>query len=332
MSNIHEFIAQDIDVNIHQEWIHEITSENLNNSNKSLYDRLFPYCKTNIEKFEIDNPIKFVQNSLDNFEIGKHIGVGSNANVYLARLKDFKEFIVSIKVLYKYKLKNFFVIDQIENEIKCLNKLKHKHIVKLYDVFQDDSKIYIVQEYCSKGDLKQYMDKTNNKRLDERNAINVIYAISSALLHCHKNGVIHRDIKPENILVDHENNVKLCDFGWAYFSNDIINEEINQMCGTFDYMSPELLLKQYYNYKIDNWCLGVLFYELLVGKPPFEHNDMNKTKFLIKNVSYKFPQTLNIDTNIKLIIHKLLNKNFRQRLPICKILSDNYIKSVLKTS
>lgn len=332
MSNIHDIIVEDVDNDINEEWVSEITLENLNNSNKLLYNRLFPCCETNIKHFKFDNPIKFVQNSLDNFEIGKHIGVGSNANVYLARLKDFKEFIVSIKVLYKYKLKNIGAKKQVENEVKSLSKLEHKHIVKLYDIFQDDSKIYMVQEYCSNGDLKEYMERKNNKRLNEKNTINVIYSISSALLHCHKNGVIHRDIKPENILINHKHHVKLGDFGWAYISNDIKKEEINQTCGTFDYMSPEILSMKSYNYKIDNWCLGVLFYELLVGNPPFEHPNISKTKFLIKNVSYEFPQTLNINVNIKLIIHKLLNKNCKQRLSIYKILSDDYIKSVLKIS
>ena len=102
----------------------------------------------------------------------------------------------------------------------------------------------------------------------EEKALRIFSQIVDVVQYLYSQGVMHRDIKPENILLDENGNIKLCDLGWAQtFEPDILRKSL---CGTYEYMAPELIFKKSHNEKIDVWCLGVLLYEMLHGVPPFK--------------------------------------------------------------
>lgn len=110
--------------------------------------------------------------------------------------------------------------------------------------------------------------------------------LCEALIYCHKNGVIHRDIKPENLLLGLNDELKIADFGWSVHAP---SKKRQTMCGTIDYLPPEMINRQQYDDKVDLWCSGVLAYEFLVGKPPFETEHPKTTYERIQRVEYIFP-------------------------------------------
>lgn len=110
--------------------------------------------------------------------------------------------------------------------------------------------------------------------------------MTDAVNYCHENQVIHRDIKPENLLLTIDDNVKLADFGWSVHSPSL---KRNTMCGTLDYLPPEMVENREYGKYVDHWCLGVLCYEFLVGSPPFESESTDETYKKIRYIKFKFP-------------------------------------------
>ena len=102
----------------------------------------------------------------------------------------------------------------------------------------------------------------------------IIQELSDALTYCHEKKVIHRDIKPENLLLGLNGEVKISDFGWSVHTPSLRRKT---MCGTLDYLPPEMIAQKPYNEMVDLWCIGVLCYELLVGKPPFESSTSSET-------------------------------------------------------
>lgn len=136
---------------------------------------------------------------------------------------------------------------------------------------------------------------TDVRRASERVfTATIIYEVSDALEYCHSNNIIHRDIKPENILVGLQGEIKLADFGWSVRTP---SKRRQTMCGTLDYLPPEMVEQKDYDKKVDNWTVGILCYELLCGKPPFETDDQNATYRLIVNTQYAFPDIIKPDLN-----------------------------------
>lgn len=133
----------------------------------------------------------------------------------------------------------------------------------------------------------------------------------NALAYCHANSVIHRDIKPENILLGYNNELKISDFGWSVHAP---SSRRQTMCGTIDYLPPEIILRKTYDYKVDLWCLGVLTYEFLVGRPPFESRDVQNTYNRILKVEYTFPDY--VSTNARDFISSLLQLDPTKRMSL----------------
>nr|CAD7597159.1 unnamed protein product [Timema genevievae] len=136
-----------------------------------------------------------------------------------------------------------------------------------------------------------------------RRAAKFTYQVANALYYCHLNKVMHRDIKPENLLLDVFGNIKLADFGWSVHTP---SDKRKTMCGTLDYLPPEMIEGRQYNNYVDIWCLGVLCYEFLVGKPPFESADTNTTYTRIKTVDVHYPSC--VPSGAKDLISKVQRK------------------------
>lgn len=220
---------------------------------------------------------------LSDFEIGKPLGRGKFGNVYLAREKKSK-YIVALKVLFKSQLINNNVHHQLKREIEIQSHLRHSNILRLFGYFYDDTRVYLILEYAQKGEL--YTLLRNAGRFDEKQAAIYLSQLIEALRYCHERNVIHRDIKPENILVDGKGQVKIADFGWSVHAP---SSRRDTMCGTLDYLAPEMIQHRPYDHTVDLWCLGILAFEFLVGNPPFETQNATETYKRIVTLSYRIP-------------------------------------------
>lgn len=202
------------------------------------------------------------------FEIGKPLGKGKFGRVYLARERS-TGFVCALKVLHKSELTQGKVEKQVRREIEIQSNLAHPNILRLYGHFHDSKRIFLIIEYASKGELYKHLRR--EQRFPEWKAAQYIAQMAAALKYLHKKHVIHRDIKPENILVGMHGEIKISDFGWSVHAP---NNRRNTMCGTLDYLPPEMIKpgreENWYSEKVDLWSLGVLTYEFLVGEAPFE--------------------------------------------------------------
>jgi serine/threonine protein kinase len=191
------------------------------------------------------------------------LGRGAFGEVYLAKNKlDGKYF--AIKKIEKLKLQNIGIkYECIYKEISTHLKLIHKNIARLYSYYEDDSSFYLIIEYVEKGTLFNVIQKSRG--LSEDKAYQNFIQVASALRFLHENNLMHRDLKPENCLLDSDDNIKLCDFGWTVETS----KPRETFCGTYEYMAPEIIKELPYNHLIDAWSLGILLYEMTHSYSPF---------------------------------------------------------------
>lgn len=143
--------------------------------------------------------------------------------------------------------------------------MNHPFIVKLYNSFQNDKKLFFILEYCPGGELFGLLSK--KQRLSEEQAKFYSAQMILAIEYLHGRDIIYRDLKPENILIDEQGYLRLTDFGLSKM--DIVESNAFSVCGTPEYLAPEILYKQGHGKPVDWWCLGSLIYEMVVGLPPF---------------------------------------------------------------
>lgn len=196
------------------------------------------------------------------------MGKGKFGRVYLAREKS-TGFICALKVLHKSELVQGKVEIQVRREIEIQSNLRHPNVLRLFGYFHDKKRIFLVLEYAGHGELYKHLQKAG--KFPEWRAAQYIAQMTAALKYLHKKHIMHRDIKPENILVGIHGEIKISDFGWSVHAP---NNRRKTMCGTLDYLPPEMVIPggkdRFYDEKIDIWSLGVLMYEFLVGQAPFE--------------------------------------------------------------
>lgn len=218
--------------------------------------------------------------TLDSFELGSSLGSGKFGHVYLARHLP-SNYICALKALPKTPSTNDALL--IRRELEVHQNLAHPHILRLLAWFHDAENIYLVLEYAAGGNLFSVLKKQPGGRLEERVAAGYIAQVASALRYMHTKNVVHRDLKPENILLGLHGEIKLADFGYSVHSYSGLRRTI---CGTLDYLSPEVAgmlggkrREDVYAAKaVDRWCLGVLVYEVLVGRAPFEMREREETR------------------------------------------------------
>lgn len=201
---------------------------------------------------------------LSMFEIGRPLGKGKFGRVYLAQEKR-SGFICALKMQQKAELMQSKVEKQVRREIEIQSNLRHPNILRLYGHFYDKDRIFLIIEFAGQGELYKHLRKKG--KFSESRAADYISQMASGLLYLHRKHVIHRDIKPENILLDLNGLLKISDFGWSVHAP---NTRRATLCGTLDYLPPEMVEGRDHNEKVDLWSLGVLCYEFIVGNPPFE--------------------------------------------------------------
>ena len=218
-------------------------------------------------------------------------------------------------------------LDNIYDEINIHSKLYHQNIIKLYNVYEDEETINIIMEYAKEGNLYHLIKKEKNG-FSEQKSYEFFIQIINAVYYLHSNNIIHRDIKPENILIGDDNKLKLCDFGWA---KELTLENRSTFCGTMEYMAPEIVGSENYDYSVDIWSLGILLYELLFGHSPFNADSNKNIIFNIKKHELNYDnENKKISNSCKDLIERLLNENPQKRLRIKDILEHPFIKKYSK--
>lgn len=229
-----------------------------------------------------------VEMFLRNYKLGKTLGIGSFGKVKIAEhtLTGHK---VAIKILNRRKIKNMEMEEKVRREIKILRLFMHPHIIRLYEVVETPSDIYVVMEYVKSGELFDYI--VEKGRLHEDEARNFFQQIISGVEYCHRNMVVHRDLKPENLLLDAKCNVKLADFGLSNIMRD--GHFLKTSCGSPNYAAPEVISgKLYAGPEVDVWSCGVILYALLCGTLPFDDENIPNLFKKIKGGIYTLPSHL----------------------------------------
>ncbi|KAJ8919216.1 hypothetical protein NQ315_012204 [Exocentrus adspersus] len=257
--------------------------------------------------------------SLNNFELGKRLGRGKFGRVYLAREKK-TGFIVALKTLFKKEIVKGHVERQTLREIEIQSHLKHPNILQLLAWFHDSHRIYLVLEYAGKGELYKHLKSSPGGCFDEHLSAKYVYQVADAVHYCHQNEVIHRDIKPENLLLTITGDIKLADFGWSVHAPSLQRQT---MCGTLDYLPPEMVEGRVYKHYVDHWCLGVLCFEFLTGNPPFESKDSESTYRKIRCVDVVFPDYMT--SGAKDLISRLLVYKSDSRLSLPQVMRHPWI-------
>ncbi|KAI5956938.1 IPL1 [Candida jiufengensis] len=277
-------------------------------------------------------PLNIPESKFEDFEIGKILGKGKLGKVYCAKHKQ-SGLPIALKIMSKKELISMKLEKNFKREVEIQSCLYHQNITHLYTWFHDSINVYLVLEFSLYGELYQLL-KTK-KKFDNILASYYIYQIVQALKYLHSKNIIHRDLKPENIMLNFNNIVKLSDFGWSVYTKTKIEKQEkllaigsnkrNTICGTMDYLPPEMIEQKSHDYKVDLWALGILIYEFLIGKPPFEENDKNATYKRILKVDLKFPTTTKLDNDAIDLIFRLLKFNPQERISLDQVLEHPWI-------
>jgi len=255
------------------------------------------------------------------YTFGKTLGTGAFGQVRLAIHKATKQ-TRAVKIIPKAKVD----IKLLVNEINVLSKLSHPNIMQLYEIFDDNTNIYIVSEYCKGGELFDIISNRGN--FSEKDACIIMKQLMSAICYSHQNNIVHRDLKPENILMDNDNNdlnIKIIDWGCAQTIKT--TKQSNKADGTAYYIAPEVL-KGEYNEKCDIWACGVIFYILLCGYPPFNGETDDEIYLEVLKGKFEFPEEdwSEVSDEAKNLIKKMLTKDVNKRISALDSMQDPWFK------
>ncbi|DAZ98273.1 TPA: hypothetical protein N0F65_008958 [Lagenidium giganteum] len=255
---------------------------------------------------------------MEHYHILERIGEGSFGKVYRGRRK-YTGHIVALKFVSK-RGKSAKDLHNLREEISILKRLNHCNIIAMLDSFETEGEFCMVTEYAQ-GELFQVLEDDHQLPEDEIRKIAV--QLIQALHVLHSNRIIHRDMKPQNILIGSKQQIKLADFGFARaISHD--TSVLTSIKGTPLYMAPELVQEKPYNYTVDLWSLGVILYELAVGRPPFYTDRIVSLIQMIVREPVKYPATMTAD--FRSFLSGLLNKDPERRMTWPEILSHPFVR------
>ena len=255
------------------------------------------------------------------YTFGKTIGSGAFGQVRLAIHKATKQ-ARAVKIIQKSKVD----MKVLMNEVNVLSKLSHPNIMQIYEMFDDNSNIYIVSEYCKGGELFDIISQKGG--FSEKEACIIMKQLMSAICYSHQNHIVHRDLKPENILLEGDTDelaIKIIDWGCAQTIK--VSKQSKQADGTAYYIAPEVL-KGEYNEKCDIWACGVIFYILLCGYPPFNGETDDEIYLAVLSGKFEFPEEdwSEISDEAKSLIKKMLTKDVKKRISALDSMQDPWFK------
>lgn len=244
--------------------------------------------------------------ALADFQIERTLGTGSFGRVHLVRSRHNGRF-YAVKVLNKEKVIKMKQVEHTNSEREMLVRVRHPFLVNLWGTFQDISNLYMVMDFVAGGELFSLLRKSQRFP----NSVAKFYAaeVALALDYLHSLDIIYRDLKPENILLGADGHVKVTDFGFAKHVPDITWT----LCGTPDYLAPEVVQSKGYNKSVDWYALGVLVFEMLAGYPPFFTEDGNPMKLYEKIIAGKVRYPTYFDVLAKELLKNLLVGDLTKR-------------------
>ena len=257
------------------------------------------------------------EDDISNYSFIKNIGEGNFGKVKLGINKKTGEN-YAIKIMSKEKIKTQ-IGKKIIPEIEIARVFNHKNVIRVYKILEDELNYYIIMEYCSKGELFDYI--VSKQRLSKEEASNFFYQLINGIEYMHNKGYAHRDLKPENLLLTNNKVLKIIDFGLTHkYNEDML---LKTKCGSPSYAAPEILKgKQYDGFKSDIWCCGIILYAMLCGFLPFEGEN---NKILFKNIiKCKLELDIFDDENIKYLIKNILNPEPELRIDIEQIKKNEF--------
>ncbi|POW03508.1 hypothetical protein PSTT_11016 [Puccinia striiformis] len=230
---------------------------------------------------------------------------------------------VAMKFLSKKKMLTQEMRDRVKREIEYLSFLRHPHIIKLYDVIQDNTDIVMVIEYL-KGELFDYIVHVG--KMPEDDARRFFQQIICAVEYCHLHNIVHRDLKPENLLLDHNLNVKIADFGLSNIMRD--GDFLKTSCGSPNYAAPEVISgKLYAGPEIDIWSCGVILFVMLCGRLPFDDDHIPMLFKKINSGLYSLPPHLS--SGSRHLLSRMLVVDVNKRITIPEIRELDWFKQDL---
>ena len=250
---------------------------------------------------------------IKDFEIVKELGCGSFGRVFLGRHIKTKV-LYAIKAIDKQNKTNIDEKPYFKRELEIMYKIHHPNVVKLFGHFEDNKYCYFIMEYISKGNVYNLLNIDKRKQLSTKVIATIMKDVISAtyFLHNMNPPIIHRDIKPENVLLNEGMVAKLTDFGWSNYIQE--EKERKTVCGTPIYLAPEIIKEAGHDERVDIWCIGVLLFELITGRVPFQGKDIETLKSNILHLKIAWPKEMNPDA--KDLISKILKLDPNQRLPL----------------
>lgn len=241
---------------------------------------------------------------LSAYELKQTVGTGSFGRVKLILHKpDNKHY--ALKILTKADIVKLKQVDHILSEVTILNILSHPFLINMHGIAQDERYLYIVMEYVPGGELFTFLRTVQNLKNDDAK----FYAAQITLMfeYLHSMDIVYRDLKPENLLIDTSGYLKLTDFGFA----KKLEGRTYTLCGTPEYLAPEILLQKGHGKAVDWWCLGIIIYEMIVGIDPFSDDEPMAVYQNILRGKIKFPS--NFPKDAKSLVRHLLVADLGKR-------------------
>lgn len=250
-----------------------------------------------------------VDHRLDDLDVIKTIGTGTFGRVCLVRHRGSGAH-KALKVLSIEEVVRLKQVEHVHNEREVLQAIRHPFVVELQWHHRDDTFLYMLFDYVCGGELFSYLRSSGKFPLSTA----VFYAaeLVSALTYLHSLSIVYRDVKPENLLLDRKGHLKITDFGFS----KKLTDRTWTLCGTPEYLAPEIILGKGHNKAVDWWALGILLYEMLAGHPPFFDDNPFAIYEKILNGTFTFPRPL--DGAARDLVKKLLVANRTKRLGCMK--------------
>ncbi|KAK7496406.1 hypothetical protein BaRGS_00012328 [Batillaria attramentaria] len=263
---------------------------------------------------------KMASETIEDYQVLNLLGKGGFACVYRARSnKTGQE--VAIKMIDKKLMKAAGMVARVKKEVEIHSRLKHPSILELYNYFEDSNYVYLVLEMCHNGEFQRYL-RTESRVLTEAEARKVMLQVVEGMLYLHSHGILHRDLTLSNLLLTRDMNTKIADFGLATQLNEP-EEKHFTMCGTPNYISPEVAMRVAHGLETDVWSLGCMLYTMLVGQPPFDTDAVRSTLNRVIQAEFELPADLSPEARD--LIQCLLRKNPKHRLHLRDVLSHPFM-------
>ena len=264
------------------------------------------------------NDNNYKETLIGDYIVKQTIGKGTFSRVKLG-INKFTGEKVAIKILDKLKIVEKEDLERIIREMKMLSELDNEHVIKVYQIYEDDNHYLIIMEYCEGGELFNYI--VEKQRLTENETAFFYYQIIEGIEYIHSKGIAHRDLKPENLLLDKDKKIKIIDFGLSNYFDGF--QKLETPCGSPCYASPEMVGGNKYNgFFIDVWATGIILFAMLCGYLPFEdeNNDILFKQILSGKIDYpSFLSDLSKD-----LLKKIIETNPEKRIKIEEIKNHSF--------